>query len=73
MVLGRLLRGNRPAPDTLSQSGEGWEMGECENCQGSLAGGDVTLPWEDGNNAYAYVVCRHCGHENTEYGFGEDD
>lgn len=47
-------------------------MHECENCQASLAGSDVTLPWEDGSNSTAYVTCRSCGHENTGYGFGED-
>lgn len=48
-------------------------MDECENCRRSLAGGGLTVPWEDGNNPYAYVRCRHCGHNTTVYGFGEDD
>lgn len=48
-------------------------MDTCENCQQSLSGRDLTLPWEDGDNAYAYVTCPHCGHENTKYGFGGDD
>lgn len=46
---------------------------ECENCGQSLARGVLTLPWEDGNNPYAYVTCPYCGHENTVYGYGEDD
>lgn len=48
-------------------------MNECENCQRSLAGSELTLPWEDGNNPYAYATCPTCGHETTMYGFGEDD
>lgn len=48
-------------------------MRDCENCQDSLAGGELTLPWADGNNPNAYVICPHCGHKNTMYGFGEDD
>jgi DNA-directed RNA polymerase subunit RPC12/RpoP len=46
---------------------------ECENCQQALVGSELTVPWEDGDNAEAYVVCRHCRHRNTVYGFGEDD
>lgn len=48
-------------------------MNTCENCQRSLRGGDLTLPWEDGNNPNAYVTCPHCGYKNIKYGFGEDD
>lgn len=48
-------------------------MSECVACQRDLTGGEITLPWEDGDNEYAYTICRHCGHENTLYGFGEDD
>lgn len=48
-------------------------MDECINCQQSLSGGDLTLPWEDGNNKYAYVICLHCRCKNIIYGFGEDD
>jgi DNA-directed RNA polymerase subunit RPC12/RpoP len=48
-------------------------MNECINCQQSLAGGVLTLPWEDGDNKYAYVTCPHCGFENVQYGYGEDD
>ena len=46
---------------------------ECANCQHSLAGDELTLPWEDGDNNYAYVRCPHCGYANIRYGFGEDD
>ncbi|WP_407272442.1 hypothetical protein [Radiobacillus sp. PE A8.2] len=48
-------------------------MNTCENCQQSLSRGDLTLPWEDGDNAYAYVTCPHCRYDNIKYGFGEDD
>lgn len=48
-------------------------MNTCENCQRPLRGGDLTLPWEDGNNPDAYVTCPHCGYKNIKYGFGEDD
>lgn len=48
-------------------------MNECTVCQGELSGGEITLPWEDGGNPYAYTKCRHCGEENILYGFGEDD
>lgn len=48
-------------------------MQTCECCGKSLRGGELTLPWEDGDNAYAYVTCPHCHAENTQYGYGEDD
>lgn len=35
-------------------------MDECINCQQSLSGGDLTLPWGDGNNntlmLYVHIV-----------------
>lgn len=45
----------------------------CSMCGSSLSGGELTLPWEDGNNAHAYVRCPTCGYNNIRYGFGEDD
>jgi DNA-directed RNA polymerase subunit RPC12/RpoP len=45
----------------------------CDSCGQSLSGGDLTLPWEDGDNAEAYVRCKYCGHKNIKYGYGEDD
>lgn len=48
-------------------------MGECEACQESLSGGDSYMPYEDGNNAHAYIICPHCQHENVRYGMGGDD
>lgn len=61
-------------PDEPRQIKKGSEqMNSCEDCQESLAGSELTLPWENGDNPYAYVVCRHCRHQNTVYGFGEDD
>lgn len=54
----------------------GRETGEdpCEIFDRYLFNSPVfTLPWEDGDNPYAYVTCPHCGHDNTVYGYGEDD
>ena len=48
-------------------------MTECESCGQSLDSGELTLPWEDGDNPHAYVTCPHCRYENIVYGFGEDD
>ena len=48
-------------------------MNTCEGCGQSLAGGDLTLPWEEGDNEYAYVECPHCGYKQIKYGYGEDD
>ena len=47
----------------------------CESCQQDFYSErlNLKLPWEDGNNAYAYWRCPNCGHKNTEYGYGEDD
>jgi ribosomal protein L37AE/L43A len=47
--------------------------GSCETCQSSLSGGTSYLPYENGSNPHAYIVCPSCGHENIRYGFGEDD
>lgn len=48
-------------------------MDDCIECGGSLAGGELVLPWEDGDNSHAYVICPHCGYKNIVYGYGEDD
>lgn len=48
-------------------------MDECIECGGALAGGELILPWEDGDNSNAYIICPHCGCENTVYGYGEGD
>ena len=48
-------------------------MDECVDCGCSLEGCGVTLPWEDGDNPEAYVICPRCGAKNTVYGYGEDD
>lgn len=48
-------------------------MERCLNCQTSLEDEDLVLPWEDGDNEYAYIKCPRCGYENTKYGYGEDD
>jgi DNA-directed RNA polymerase subunit RPC12/RpoP len=44
----------------------------CQSCGQSLSRGYLTDPWEDGNNAEAYVTCPHCGYKNTLYGYGGD-
>ena len=48
-------------------------MEDCINCGMSLSGGDLTLPWEDGDNPNAYIICPHRRKKNTVYGYGEDD
>ena len=37
----------------------------CENCGWSLLGAYLILPWEDGDNSYAYVTCPHCGYKSN--------
>ncbi len=44
----------------------------CISC-GQPLRGDLTVPWEDGDNANAYIRCKYCGYENIKYGYGEDD
>lgn len=44
----------------------------CSNCQGSLSGGSLTMPWEDGDNSSAYIICPHCGMKNYVDGYGID-
>jgi hypothetical protein len=58
--------------DVKSLRGSGRSGRTCEACQGSLDDGDHYLPYEDGRNSHAYIRCS-CGHENIQYGFGEDD
>ena len=41
-------------------------MEDCINCGMSLSGGDLTLPWEDGDNPNAYIICPHCRTKNTD-------
>ncbi|GAA0397873.1 hypothetical protein GCM10009530_56940 [Microbispora corallina] len=45
----------------------------CRWCQSALSGGTIYLPYEDGSNSHAYIVCPSCKQENIQYGFGEDD
>lgn len=45
----------------------------CVSCQESIEHGINYLPWEDGSNSHAYIICPYCGFENIQYGFGEDD
>ena len=48
-------------------------MNSCPSCRASLGEGALTLPWEDGDNPYAYVTCPHCGYQLILDGFGEDE
>lgn len=52
---------------------EEYTMEYCETCHRFLEGGELTLPWEDGDNKYAYVTCPYCGWNNVQYGYGEDE
>ncbi|GAA2513199.1 hypothetical protein GCM10010406_56110 [Streptomyces thermolineatus] len=47
--------------------------GTCQWCQSSLSGGASYLPYEDGGNSHAYIVCPSCKQENIRDGFGADD
>ena len=70
------MRGSRDSGTSGDASGRGSDHISgpvCESCGQSLAGGKLTLPWEGGSNANAYVRCPHCGHKNIVYGYGEDD
>ena len=58
---------------TVHTKKEVQNMNTCPYCGRSLRGGELTLPWEDGDNASAYVRCPHCGVEVYLDGFGEDD
>ncbi len=48
-------------------------MRDCANCGRPLRGGELTLPWEDGDNPYACIRCPHCGYTNICDGYGEDE
>jgi DNA-directed RNA polymerase subunit RPC12/RpoP len=44
----------------------------CLNCDEPVKNPVLVLPWEDGDNEYAYWECPHCKYKNTQYGYGED-
>lgn len=48
-------------------------MCTCLKCGQEIKRAILTLPWEDGDNPYAYVRCPYCGYENIQAGYGEDD
>ena len=48
-------------------------MKDCCSCGIPLDGGELTLPWADGDNLNAYIECPHCGYQSTVYGYGEDE
>ena len=65
-----------PDAPSVAETPEGCKaagMDTCTSCQQSLAGSTLTMAWEDGDNASAYVTCSHCGEENIQSGFGGDD
>lgn len=45
---------------------------DCSNCQSSLSGGSLVMPWEDGDNPNAYVICPNCRTKNLIEGYGND-
>ncbi len=57
----------------LKLGGISMSVERCVSCEQTLEGGELVLPWADGNNPNGYVICPHCGYENTVYGIGEDD
>ena len=61
---------NNSEPESVSNA---TNADKCESCGQSLYRCALAFPWEDGNNEYAYVRCRYCGHKNIKYGYGEDD
>lgn len=44
----------------------------CVWCQESLSHEDGVLPWADGSNRHAYIICPSCKQENIFYGIGDD-
>lgn len=38
---------------------------QCARCDKSMAGGEFTAAWENGNNADAYITCPNCGYRET--------
>ena len=50
-----------------------YDSSTCYRCGRSLEGAEYTLPWEDGDNPHAYVICPYCRAKNERDGYGEDD
>lgn len=70
---GRLYRDESGGLLTHLQRGWSSPSGRtCEQCGASLDSGDHYLPYEDGSNPDAYIICRDCRHRNILYGFGGD-
>jgi len=51
----------------------GAEQGDCIYCQASLSGAVSYMPYEDGSNPEAYIVCPSCGEQNIREGMGDGD
>ncbi len=59
------------APPGSPLLGVGRSADDCGACQSSLSGGTSYMPYEDGSNTHAYIICPSCGAENIRDGFGE--
>jgi|tagenome__1003787_1003787.scaffolds.fasta_scaffold20982535_6 uncharacterized protein YbaR (Trm112 family) len=71
---GRLYRDEGDGVPIYLPPGYSWPSGRtCERCDAWLDDGVHYLPYEDGSNSHAYIICPSCKHENIQYGFGEDD
>jgi predicted RNA-binding Zn-ribbon protein involved in translation (DUF1610 family) len=62
-IEGGVLNGYSDEPGTSSER-------LCPFCESSLSGGDSYLPWEDGSNSHAYIICPSCKQKVTLDGFG---
>lgn len=67
---GRFLKGAMcPACDaepSPSESGKRCEV--CDRSMKSRGSYNVTVPWEDGDDAEGYMTCPHCRHRNIMWG-----
>lgn len=41
-----------------------YDSNTCISCGQSLSHSISYLPWEDGSNEYAYIICSNCGCKN---------
>jgi hypothetical protein len=59
--------------DSMTRAKSKGRARSCEMCRSSLSRGEHYLPYENGSNAHAYIICPSCKNKNIQYGFGEDD
>ena len=45
----------------------------CVYCGEDMTKAKFVMPWEDGDNEEAYMICPHCREKNILYGYGDDD